>query len=70
MTKTTFATLGLVMLSACSGAAQGTKQQLPTDMVATVGSTSITLADVDLVALQQPTSQFGNARLIDRKSVV
>lgn len=64
MTKTTFAALGLIVLSACTGAAQGTRQQLPTDVVATVGSTSITLADVDQIALQQPTSQFGNARLV------
>ena len=48
---------------ACSTAAQQTKAQQPADVVATVGSTSITLAQVDEVALQQQTAPFGNVRL-------
>ncbi len=64
MTKTTLATLCLVTLSACSSAAQSPRQPAPTDVVATVGSTSITLAEVDEVALQQSSSQFGSARLV------
>ncbi|HZP48637.1 MAG TPA: thioredoxin domain-containing protein [Vicinamibacterales bacterium] len=35
----------------------------PTDVVATVGSTSVTVAQVDDKALQQPTSNFGNMKL-------
>jgi protein-disulfide isomerase len=60
--KTILATLGLVAI-ACSGSAQGNKPQAPTDVVATVGTTSITLAEVDEVALRQSSSQFGSARL-------
>ena len=63
MTKTTVATLCLFALSACSSAAQGTKSQAPTDVVASVGSTTITLAEVDEIALRQSSSQFGSARL-------
>jgi len=63
MTKTTIATLCLFALSACSSAAQGTKSQAPTDVVAKVGSTTITLAEVDEVALRQSASQYGSARL-------
>ncbi len=54
--------LSLVVLAACSTAAQN-KQPAPADVVATVGSTSITLAQVDETALQQPTGNFGNVKL-------
>jgi len=54
----------LVFVTACSAtSAQPAKQPLPTDVVAKVGSTSITLAEVDDKALQQPTSAFGSMKL-------
>jgi protein-disulfide isomerase len=53
----------LAMLAGCSSAAQSPKQPAPTDVVAMVGSTPITLADVDERALQQPASEFGAVRL-------
>jgi SurA N-terminal domain len=54
----------IALLTACSPtAAQQSKRLAPTDVVATVGSTSITLAEVDDKALQQPTANFGNVKL-------
>jgi len=58
-----FVGIGLVLFAACSSAAQSTRQPAPSDVVATVGSASITLADVDEKALQQPASDFGSAKL-------
>ena len=55
--------IGLFLSAACSSAAQSTRQPAPSDVVATVGSTSITLAEVDERALQQPASDFGSAKL-------
>jgi len=59
------ALLGLALvLSACSPtSAQPAKTQAPGDVVATVGSRSITLAQVDEKALQQPTASFGPVTL-------
>src|SRR5262245_2579306 len=61
-------TISLLMLlslcAACSRtAAQQSRQPAPTDVVASVGSTSITLAEVDERALQQSASTFGSMRL-------
>ena len=53
-----------IALTACSTSAQSARQPLPTDVVATVGSRSITLADVDVKALQQPASNFGATKLV------
>jgi protein-disulfide isomerase len=54
----------LVVLGACSRtSAQPARQIAPTDVVATVGATRITLADVDDKALQQPVSNFGSVKL-------
>ena len=53
----------LVVLTACSSSAQQARRPAPTDVVATVGSTSITLAEVDDKALEQPASNFGGAKL-------
>ncbi|HZR26801.1 MAG TPA: thioredoxin domain-containing protein [Vicinamibacterales bacterium] len=45
-----------VLLTACStSSAQSARQMAPTDVVATVGSTNITMAQVDEKALQQQT---------------
>jgi protein-disulfide isomerase len=54
----------LVILAACSSAAQQPKQLSPTDVVATIGSTPITLAEVDDRAMQRSSSDFGGARLV------
>jgi protein-disulfide isomerase len=54
---------GLVVLTACSSSAQQARRLAPTDIVATVGSTSITLAEVDDKALDQPAGNFGGAKL-------
>jgi protein-disulfide isomerase len=60
---------GIVSLTACSAsctastAAQGPRAQAPQDVVATVGSTSITLREVDERALERPAADFGQIRL-------
>src|SRR5688572_26377840 len=58
-----FLATGLVLFAACSSAAQSAKQPAPSDVVATVGPTQITLAEVDERALQQSASEFGSAKL-------
>ena len=58
-----FVASGLVLFAACSSAAQSSKQPAPSDVIATVGSTQITLAEVDERALQQSASEFGSAKL-------
>ena len=58
-----FVAIGLVLFAACSSAAQSAKQPAPSDVIATVGSTQITLAEVDERALQQSASEFGSAKL-------
>jgi Skp family chaperone for outer membrane proteins len=49
----------LVVLTACSSSAQQARRPAPNEVVATVGSKSITLAEVDDKALEAPTSNFG-----------
>jgi protein-disulfide isomerase len=61
----TLSGIALVLFSACSSAAQSTKPPLPTDVVATVDQTSITLAEVDERALAQPVGNFSALRLVD-----
>ena len=53
----------VLLLTACSSSAQTPHTPLPTDVVATVGSGSITLAQVDEKAMQQPTGNFGSMKL-------
>jgi len=53
----------LLATIACSTAAQQTKLQQAGDVVATVGGTNITLAQVDETALQQPAASFGSMKL-------
>jgi len=54
----------LLLVTACSStSAQPARRQTPSDVVATVGSTSITLGEVDDKALQQPTGNFGGMKL-------
>jgi protein-disulfide isomerase len=57
---------GIVVLLAAGCAASSAQQArmpAPSDIVATVGATSITLAQVDAKALQQPTANFGAMKL-------
>src|SRR5215510_13169779 len=56
---------GLAFFVACSSSAQQPNRvQSPTDVVAMVGNTSITLAEVDQKAMQQPASEFGQLKLV------
>jgi protein-disulfide isomerase len=54
-----------LLLPACTGSsAQQPPMPAPGDVVARVGSISITLAEVDARALQQSTGSFGSVRLL------
>jgi protein-disulfide isomerase len=57
------AILGVFAFAACSGAAQIATSQAPTDVVATVGSARLTLAEVDERALTEPAAKFGSLKL-------
>jgi protein-disulfide isomerase len=57
------AAVALMCLAACSTAAQPAKQPGSSETVATVGSTAISLSQVDERAMKQPVAAFGNARL-------
>ena len=52
-----------VVLAACSGSAQTPRQMAPTEVIATVGSKSVTVAEVDDKAMQAPASSFGSMKL-------
>src|SRR5215510_4342798 len=54
----------LVVVACSSSAQQPNRVQSPTDVVAMVGNTSITLAEVDQKAMQQPASEFGQLKLV------
>ena len=54
----------IALVAGCSQtSAQPAKRLLPSDVVATVGSTSITLAEVDDKAMQMPAANFGSVKL-------
>ena len=53
----------LLLAAACSTSAQQPKTQGPSDVVATVGTTSVTLAQIDQKAMQEPASNFGSLKL-------
>jgi hypothetical protein len=54
----------LAILNGCSQpSAQQAKRPAANDVVATVGATSITLAEVDDKALEQPVANFGSVKL-------
>jgi len=54
----------LAILTGCSQtSAQQAKRPAANDVVATVGTTSITLAEVDDKALEQPVANFGSVKL-------
>jgi protein-disulfide isomerase len=63
MRLTHFIAAGLLLTACSSTSAQPTKRPSPTDVVATVGATSITLAQVDDKALEQSASSFGAMKL-------
>jgi len=64
MQRHLIAAAGVLALTACStSSAQSQKPQMPTDVVATVGSRSITLAEADAKAMQQSTATFGQMKL-------
>jgi protein-disulfide isomerase len=54
---------GLFALSSTTVLAQSVTKHTPDDIVATVGSATITLAQVDELALKMRADQFGNLRL-------
>ena len=54
----------LLVLGACSSSAQAPKQMATSDVVAMIGSTPITLGEVDDRAFQRSTADFGGARLV------
>jgi protein-disulfide isomerase len=57
----------LLVAAACSTNAQQskpTRQPAPSDVVAKVGDTPITLEEVDVRALQEPVTSFGSAKLV------
>jgi len=54
---------GVALVAGCSSGAAQPRAQGPADVVATVGGASITLAQVDARALQQPASNFAAMRL-------
>jgi protein-disulfide isomerase len=58
-----FGVAAIVALAACSTAAQPARQPAPSDVVATVGSASITLAEVDELALREAAGSFGSMTL-------
>ena len=49
----------LVVVTACTSSAQQARRPTGSDVVATVGSQAITLSEVDDMALEAPTSNFG-----------
>ena len=53
----------LILLTACSTAAQSPRPQAPSDVVATVGGAPITLSDVDERALRQTVGNAGSVTL-------
>ena len=53
----------VVLVGACSSSAQQARTPAPGDVAATVGSASITLAQLDEKALEQPAGSFGSMKL-------
>jgi protein-disulfide isomerase len=54
----------LFLIACSSSAQQPNRVQGPADVVATVGNVSITLAEVDQKAMQQPAADFGQMKLV------
>ena len=62
--KSAAAAAAVAVLIACSSSAQQATRLSPNDIVAKVGSQSITLAEVDDRALQRSSADFGGAKLV------
>src|SRR3954471_4150198 len=60
----TFWAVPLFLFACSSNAQQANRVQGPGDVVASVGNVSITLADVDQKAMQQPANEFGTTKLV------
>ena len=56
--------VAMVILSACATNAQPNKPPAQSDVVAMIGTTPVTMAEVDARALQESTSNFGGAKLV------
>jgi protein-disulfide isomerase len=63
MRPTYFVAAALLLTACSSSSAQSARRQSATDVVATVGTTSITLAQLDEKALEQSVSAFGSMKL-------
>src|SRR5262245_14299315 len=62
--STTLGSVVVLLIAGCSASsAQQARVQAPSEVVATVGPTSFTLAQVDEKAMQQPTGNFGGMKL-------
>jgi protein-disulfide isomerase len=57
-------TFAVALLAGCSTNAQQTRQPRQEDVVAMVGSSPVTLEEVDARALQEPVTSFGTAKLV------
>jgi protein-disulfide isomerase len=55
--------VAVIALAGCATEAQSSRQPVPSDVVATIGTTQVTLADVDERALAQSASEFGSVTL-------
>lgn len=62
--RTMAGAMAVALLAACSTNAQQSRQPKPGEVVATVGSSPITLEEVDARALQEPATSFGSAKLV------
>lgn len=60
----TLLAIGLIALTGCNTNAQQPKPVAPTEVVATIGTTPLTMAEVDERALQESASNFGGAKLV------
>lgn len=63
-TRMLASTIVIALLTACSTNAQQPRQPRQGDVVATVGTSTITLDEVDARALQEPVTSFGGAKLV------
>jgi len=59
-----FRVVPFLFVACSSNAQQPNRVQGPGDVVATVGNISITMADVDVKAMQTPANEFGTTKLV------
>ncbi len=63
MRNVCFGAAALIVTACSSTSAQQPRRQAQSDVVAIVGSTSITLSEIDEKAMQQPVGSFGSMKL-------